>query len=166
MGTNYQGTTYQLMRELVILSINLNYIKETIQHNERYKANLMYLNISVGPLNVLLEDLIKRKTSLQRRFKALVEIQLVEKYNNIKDLLFVILPEQSGYRKKEMEQGWATIPDIYDNNWLINIRTGDLLEENYTNTKFLVTNIKILGSVYNYFSINTQDPLLRKDIRY
>jgi len=166
MGTNYQGTSYQLMRELVILSINLSYVKNTIQRNERYKADLMYLNISHGPLDVLLQDLIKRKTSLQNRFKTMVEIQLVEKLNRVSDLLIVIMPEQAGFRKKEMEQGWAQIPDIYDRNWLLNIRTGDLLEDNYTNTKFFVDNILQLNSVYNYFSININDPLPNKDLRY
>jgi hypothetical protein len=166
MGTNYQGTSYQLMRELVVLSINLNYIRDTIQQNERYKAKLMYLNISHGPLDVLLQDLVKRKASLQNRFKSLVEFQLVEKLNRVSDLLIVIMPEQAGFRKKEMEQGWANLFDIYDRTWLLNIRTGDLLEDNYVNAKFFHDNILQLNAVYNYFQIDINNPLPQKDLRY
>jgi len=166
MGTNYQSTSYQLMRELVVLSLNLIYVKNVIQRNERYKADLMYLNISHGPLDVLLQDLIRRKTSLQNRFKSLVEFQLVEKLNKVSDLLIVIMPEQAGFKRKELERGWAVFPDIYDRNWLVNIRTGDLLESNYTNTKFFVSNILQLNAVYGYFQIDPNNPLVQKDLRY
>src|SRR4030042_1402754 len=153
MGTNYQGTSFQLMRELVVLSLNLLYIKDTIQQSERFRTKLIYLNISHGPLDVLLIDLVRRKTSLQNRFKFMVELELVEKLNRVSDLLIVIPPDQSGFRKKEMEQGWAQLVDIYDKNWLLNIRTGDLLEDNDVNTKFFTDNILQLHAVYNYFQI-------------
>jgi hypothetical protein len=166
MGTNYQGTPYQLMRELVVLSLNLIYVKNVIQKNERYKADLMYLNISHGPLGVLSQDLIRRKTSLQNRFKSLIEFQLVEKVNRVDNLLIVIMPEQAGFKKKELERGWARMPDIYDRSWLLNIRTGDLLEDNYTNAKFFVNNILQLNAVYGYFKIDPNNPLTQKDLRY
>jgi hypothetical protein len=81
-------------------------------------------------------------------------------------LLIVIPPEQAGFRKKEMEQGWAIIPDIYDHTWLLNIRTGDLLENNYTNMKYFVSNILPLDGVYRYFEIDVNNPLPNKDLRY
>jgi hypothetical protein len=166
MGKDYTSSIYSLMRELVILSINISYVKDTIQQNERYKAKLMYLNISHGPLDVLLQDLVRRKVSLQKRFKNLIELQLVERHNKISNLLIVIPEELSGYRKKELEQGWAVLQDIYGEEWILNIRTGDLLESNYINTKFFVDNISVLGSVYVYFKISPQDPLPDKNIRY
>ena len=76
MATNYQGTTFQLMRELVVLSINLSYVKNALQHNERFRGELMYINMTTGSLDVLSLDLIRRKVSLQNRFKTLVEFQL------------------------------------------------------------------------------------------
>jgi hypothetical protein len=166
MGKDYTSSIYSLMRELVILSINISYVKDTIQQNERYKAKLMYLNISHGPLDVLLQDLVRRKVSLQKRFKNLIELQLVERHNKISNLLIVIPEELSGYRKKELEQGWAVLQDIYGEEWILNIRTGDLLESNYINTKFFVDNISVLGSVYVYFKISPKDPLPDKNIRY
>lgn len=166
MGKDYTSSIYSLMRELVILSINISYVKDTIQQNERYKAKLMYLNISHGPLDVLLQDLVRRKVSLQKRFKNLIELQLVERYNKVSNLLIVIPEELSGYRKKELEQGWAVLQDIYGEEWILNIRTGDLLESNYINTKFFVDNISVLGSVYVYFKISPKDPLPDKNIRY
>jgi hypothetical protein len=164
--TNYQATSFQLMRELVILSINLSYVKNAIQHNERFKGELMYLNITQGPQSITELDLIRRKVSLQNRFTSLVEFQLVEKLNRIENLLIVVPLEQAGYRKKEMEQGWAIIPDIYDLTWLLNIRTGQLYENNYTNAKFFMSNILPLGEVYKYFQIDFNNPLPQKDIRY
>ena len=166
MGKDYTSSIYSLMRELVILSINISYVKDTIQQNERYKAKLMYLNISHGPLDVLLQDLVRRKVSLQKRFKNLIELQLVERHNKVSNLLIVIPEELSGYRKKELEQGWAVLQDIYGEEWILNIRTGDLLESNYINTKFFVDNISVLGSVYVYFKISPKDPLPDKNIRY
>ena len=166
MGKDYTSSIYSLMRELVILSINISYVKDTIQQNERYKAKLMYLNISHGPLDVLLQDLVRRKVSLQKRFKNLIELQLVERHNKISNLLIVIPEELSGYRKKELDQGWAVLQDIYGEEWILNIRTGDLLESNYINTKFFVDNISVLGSVYVYFKISPKDPLPDKNIRY
>jgi len=166
MGKRFQATSYELMRELVILSVNLHYVKDLIQKNERFRADLMYLNISHGPLDVLLQELVKRKVSLQKRFKEMVEFQLVEKLNKVSDLLIVIPIEQAGFRRKEMQQGWAIYPDIFDRQWLLNIRTGDLLESNVTNMRFFMENIAKLEAVYRYFGIDPHNPLPNKDIRY
>jgi hypothetical protein len=165
-NTNYQATSYQLMRELVILSINLSYVKDAMQRNERFIADLMYLNIPHGPEAITRDNLVKRKASLQKRFTQMIEFQLVEKHNNVQELLIVVPQEQAGFRKKELEQGWASIPDIYENNWLIDLRTGNLYEDNYVNAKFFKQNILPLDGVYRYFNIDINNPLPNKDIRY
>jgi hypothetical protein len=168
MGKNtvYQGTSFQLMRELVVISINLHYVKDMIQKNERLIAALMYLNIPYGSATLTTDNLNRRKVSLQNRFTSMVEFELVEKLNKVKDMLIVIPREQAGYRKKEMEQGWAVVPDIYDHNWLLDLRTGQLYEDNYTNAKFFMSNILPLGEVYKYFQIDIKNPLQQKDLRY
>jgi hypothetical protein len=165
-NTNYYPTAYQLMRELVILSINLSYVKDAMQRNERFIADLMYLNVSHGSQKVTADNLIRRKVSLQNRFTYMVEIDLIERLNKVTDLLIVIPREQAGFRKKELEQGWAIIPDIYSKNWLIDLRTGQIYEDNFVNAKFFRTNILPLGGIYSYFNIDIRNPLPQKDIRY
>jgi hypothetical protein len=159
---------YELMRELTILSVNIILVKEGIQKTERFKANILYLNISVGPLDILLLDLQKRKRSLQNRFKILYEIDLLEANPARNDLFLVITTDQTGWKRRELEEGYSFIYDIYETRYLVDLRTGIIYNDTTENiVYFAERNTKLfMGAVYDYFKVDMKNPLIGKDLRY
>lgn len=159
---------YELMRELVVLSINILLVKELIQKTERYKAGLLYLSISTGPMDVLLLDLAKRKRSLQNRFKLHYEIGLLEFNPARKELFLVITPDQAGWKRRDLENGYTKVYDIYDRTYFVDLRTGTIYDKTPENTSHFEGQDKKLftGSVYDYFNIDVSNPIKGKDLRY
>lgn len=155
------------MRELILLSLNLIYIKDTIQQSERYKGKLQYLDISYGPVEVILMDLRSRSVFLRKRIKNIVENILVDKYMyGAKDIIFNLPTETIGITKKELDAGYMIIEDIYENRYILDLRTGDILPYNTSNISFYEYKKNKLGGVYNFFKINPKDPITIYDIRY
>ena len=159
---------YELMRELVVLSINIVLVKEAIQKTERFKASLLYLNVSTGPMDVLLLDLINRKRSLQNRFKLYYETDLLDFNPARKDLFLVLTSDQAGWKRKEMECGYAYIYDIYDATYIVDLRTGTVYDKTPENVSHFEHRDKklFMGQVYDYFKIDVKNPVIGRDLRY
>lgn len=160
------------MRELVILSLNIIYLKDLLQFYERAKFKTEYLNLSTGPYDVLIQDAQYRRHGLNKRVKVLLEDILNSKKDE-SDYCFNIELAHACITRKQMEKGYALFTNIRNNTYALNLRNGCLLP--IDNPELGATSDRNLmsleytayhdGSIYKYFDIDLSDPLTNK-IRY
>lgn len=169
------SSTWLKMRDLVILSLNIIYIKDNLQHLERLKAKMEYMNFSIGPLAVMENSLNDRKRQLNRRVKALLEEILNSKKVTLgeeTDYSFVIETEHSSLTKKQLEKGYALFANVRDKTYALSLRNGALLpiidpenniiDHNLSSLEFIARHE---GPVYDYFEIDMTNPL-QNNLRY
>jgi hypothetical protein len=169
MANKVFASSWHKLRELVVLSLNIIFIKDTLQQTERLKAKLQYINIADGSVSVLEDDLRRRKHNLNIRVKQLLEDDIL-----VPRVIAVDIPNAS-LTKKELDRGYALYTDVMGNTFALDLRKGTtypLTEfeiENNTNSTTMASleyNAKHLGSVLKYFEIDQSDPLKGKDLRY
>ena len=168
-------STWHKMRELVILSLNVIYIKDTLQMCERMNAKLEYMNFSKGSIAVIESNLHRRKHELNKRIKELLENILNSKRyspNEEPMYAFSIDKDHASLTKKQLEKGYALYTNVRDRTYALNLRNGSVLiivdpERNVLdpNLQSLEYTAKNEGSVYKYFEIDTTDPL-KNELRY
>jgi hypothetical protein len=163
------ASLWHKLRELVVLSLNIIFIKDTLQQCERLKAKLSYINIPDGSTEVTMDNLRRRKHNLNLRVKDLLENDLL-----LPRLVVVDIPNAS-LTKKQLDKGYAFFTDIRENTIAFDLRKGTTypittqeIEENTTSATMnaLEYNATHLGSVLRYFEIDQSDPLKGKDLRY
>ena len=163
------ASSWHKLRELVVLSLNIIFIKDTLQQTERLKAKLQYINMADGSVCVLEDDLRRRKHNLNIRVKQLLEDDIL-----VPRVIAVDIPNAS-LTKKELDRGYALYTDVMGNTFALDLRKGTTypltefeIENNTTSTTMatLEYNAKHLGSVLKYFEIDQSDPLKGKDLRY
>lgn len=158
---------YYVTRELILLSLNLIYVKDTIQQSERFIGKLKYIGVSSGPIEVILMDLRSRSMFLKKRIKNIIENVLVNKtLAGAKDIILHLPDETTGITKRELDSGYMILEDIYEVRYILDLRTGDILPYNNTNLNFFEMRKQKLGGVYNYFKINPKDPIKVYDLQY
>lgn len=171
-------STWHKMRELVILSLNVIYIKDTLQMCERLNAKLEYLNISIGSTAVTQLNLRSRKHMLNIRIKNLLEDILNSKIlinNQLSEethFIFNIDKEYSSLTRKQIAKGYALYTNIRDITYALNLRNGSLLpilnpeghvmDRNLISLEYTATHEE---SLLKYFEIDPEDPL-RNELRY
>ena len=169
MAKKVFASSWHKLRELVVLSLNIIFIKDTLQQTERLKAKLQYINITDGSVSVLEDDLRRRKHNLNIRVKQLLEDDIL-----VPRVIVVDIPNAS-LTKKELDRGYALYTDVMGNTSALDLRKGttypltEFEVENTTNSTTMATleyNAKHLGSVLRYFEIDQSDPLKGKDLRY
>jgi len=165
-------STWHRMRELVIISLNIIYVKDLMQHCERMKTKTEYLNISTGPIKVLEKDLEYRKRSLNKRMKILLE-DLLNSKRDQSEYVFNIDVDHACLTKKQLEKGYALFTNVHDKTFALDIRKGALypIEFPESNTQertilFLEYTAKHEGAVYEFFEIDITDPLKNNELRY
>lgn len=165
-------STWHKMRELVILSLNIIYIKDTLQSLERLTAKLQYINMTDGPLKVTHDDLQRRKHELNKRMKRLLE-ELMNSSRDDSEFCFNVELEHASFTKKQLEKGYVIFNNIRDVAFALDIRKGSLLPIANPESNVLDPNLASLqyterhdGPVYKYFEIDTSDPLKNSDLRY
>lgn len=170
MSKRYKSTWHK-MRELVILSLNVIYIKDLLQFYERCIAKTQYLNLSTGPMEVLVYNAQARKHELNKRIKVLLEDILNSSLIENEFCFNVDLPHAC-ITRKQMEKGYALFTNVRNNVYALNLRNGALLP--ITNPEFNVSDRNLMsleytaqheGAVYKYFEIDLSDPLTH-NIRY
>jgi hypothetical protein len=172
---NYKfPSTWHKMRELVILSINLIYVKDLLQMDDRISSKSIYLDIPNGSIKVHIDALQARKKELNKRIKDLLEYILNETPGGNRDSVFVfnIDEEAAGLTRKQLEKGYALFTNVKNDTYALNLRTGGLLIINTPELNASDRNLMSLeytaqhdGTVYGYFEIDQTDPLKDK-IRY
>lgn len=172
-------STWHRMRELVVLSLNIILIKDTLQQCERMRAKLHYINFSEGPVSVLELELHARKRALNKRVKVLLEDVMnattftIPKYKiDSTNYTFNIDFEHACLTKKQLDKGYALFNNVRDNTFALNLRNGALLPiTNYEqgtpdgNLASLEYTAQHEGSVLKYFDIDSTDPL-KDNLRY
>jgi hypothetical protein len=165
------------MRELVILSLNIIYIKDTLQQCERLKAKLQYMNFPTGSISVTEDNLTKRKHELHKRMKELLEDILNSKKDykaitDASDYTFNIELEHASLTRKQLEKGYALFTNVRNIDYALNLRNGCLLPITMPESSCSDRNLMSLeytanhdGSVYKYFEIDLADPLTN-ELRY
>jgi len=162
-------SSWHKLRELVVLSLNIIFIKDTLQQTERLKAKLQYINLSKGSVEVVEDDLRRRKHNLNLRVRKLLEDEILAPR-----VIAIDVPNAS-LTKKELDRGYALYTDVRGNTYALDLRKGStypLTEqeiENNTNSATMASleyNAKHLGSCLKYFEIDQSDPLKGKDLRY
>jgi hypothetical protein len=160
------------MKELVILSLNVIYIKDGMQQLDRIKARLQYLDIPTGSLDNIEQDYINRKRSLNKRIKVFIE-ELVNSKKEQSKYVFNIDVEHACLTKKQLDKGYAVFSNIYGFEYALNLRNGALLpiydselqtikDPNLRNLEYTADHE---GSVLKYFEIDITDPL-KNELRY
>lgn len=164
-------STWHRMRELVILSLNIIFVKDMMQYCERLATKAEYLNLPSGSIQVMQQELIKRKHSLNKRMKNELE-DLLNSKREASEFVFVIPVEHACLTKKQLEKGYALITNINDRTFALDIRKGalypiDFPEENTNerNMQYLEYTAKHEGPVYKYFEIDETNPL-QNELRY
>jgi len=76
------ASSWHMLRELVVLSLNIIFIKDTLQQCERLKAKFQYINMAEGSIEIMEDNLRKRKHALNLRVKDLLENELLIYYEN------------------------------------------------------------------------------------
>ena len=169
MNNKVFESSWHKLRELVVLSLNIIFIKDTLQQTERLKSKLQYMNMADGPVDVIGSDLRRRKHNLNIRVKQLLEDDLL-----VPRAIVIDIPNAS-LTKKELDRGYALYTDVQGNTFALDLRKGStypLTEfeiENNTTSATMATleyNAKHLGSVLKYFEIDQSDPLKGKNLRY
>jgi len=170
MSKQYKSTWHK-MRELVILSLNIIYIKDTLQFSERLHAKIQYLNVTTGSIAVLQDDLQRRKHELNKRMKELLE-DILNSSRPESDFCFNIELEHASLTRKQLEKGYALYTNIRNNSYALNLRNGCILP--IDNPELTVSDRNLMsleytahhdGAVYKYFDIDLSDPLTN-NIRY
>lgn len=163
---------WHLMRELVILSINIIYLKDMIQHCERMSARAKYLHLPEGSISVMIKDIELRKRSLQKRVKKLLE-GLLNSTKDESEYVFNIPLEHACLTRKQLQKGYMLINNVHDKTFALDIRKGALypvnfpeLDSNEQTIQFLEYTAKHDGAVYKYFEIDETDPLKNNELRY
>jgi len=157
---------YYIMRELTTLSLNLIFIKDLIQETERYKNKLLYMRILNGSLEIVLMDLHSKKAFLKKRIKNIIENVLVKKEPSYSHILLDLPDDTVGITKRDLDSSYATLMDIYDNEYILDLRQGYLFPMNEYNAAHYEYRKNTLGGVYRYFKIDPKDPLKVYDIMY
>lgn len=162
------------MKELVILSLNVIYIKDTLQFQDRFRAKLQYLNISEGSEDVTRQALFTRKRILLKRIKSLLD-GLLNSTKIESDYAFNIDWEHASLTMKQLNKGYALYANVRDKTYALNLRNGMLLPIDFpesTSGAITDTNLRGLeytaqheGSVLKFFNIDPSDPL-KNEIRY
>lgn len=171
MSKRYKSTWHK-MRELVILSLNVIYIKDLLQFYERAKFKTEYLNLSVGPYEVLINNALHRKHELNRRIKIFLE-ELLNSDLQYSNYCFNIELPHACITRKQMEKGYAFFTNVFNNTYALNLRSGTLLlidnpELSASSDRNLMSLEHIAyheGSIYKYFEIDLSDPITN-NIRY
>jgi hypothetical protein len=162
------------MRELVVLSLNIIFIKDTLQQCERLKAKLEYMNFQQGSVSVLEIDLQARKHELNKRMKELLEDILNSKRGYDSDFCFNIELAHASLTRKQLEKGYLLITNVRDVTYALNLRNGAILPVAFpeiSNTvmdptlRSLEYTAKHEGALYKYFDIDQTDPL-KNELRY
>jgi hypothetical protein len=163
------ASSWHKLRELVVLSLNIIYIKDTLQQCERLKSKFRYINMAEGSIEIMEDDLRKRKHALNIRVKELLEEELLT------PRIVVIDVPNASLTKKQLDKGYAVFVDIMDKTIAFDLRKGTCYpitegeaENNTTSATMnaLEYNAQHLGSVLRYFEIDQSDPLKGKDLRY
>jgi hypothetical protein len=167
-------TQWHRMKEIVILSLNVIYIKDTLQFQDRFRAKLQYLNISEGSEMVTQQALLARKRILLKRIKDLLE-ELMNSSKDKSDYSFNIDWEHASLTMKQLSKGYALYTNVRDTTYALNLRNGMLLPIDFpesTSGAITDTNLRGLeytaqhdGSVLKYFDIDPTDPL-KNELRY
>lgn len=160
------------MRELVIISLNIIYVKDTMQACERLQTKARYLNIPDGSIKVTIQELLRRKHSLNKRMKRELEY-LVNSGRRESNFIFDIPVEHACLTKKQLEKGYMLLTNIRNMTYALDIRKGALYpiddpESNSTtdiNLRYLEYTAQHDGPVYKYFEIDETDPL-KNELRY
>ena len=184
-------STWHRMKELVIISLNIIYIKDLLQFYERMQYKTSYVYLSIGPIEVMIMDCNQRKHSLNLRMKSLLEDLMNSKRTTsengrtlwgtnsytenvcVLNFVFNIPIEHASLTKKQLEKGYAIFNNIQNVTFALNLRNGSLLQiKNYEGDNTIDANLKSLeytakhdGAVYKYFDIDQSDPL-KNNIRY
>lgn len=167
-------STWHKMRELVILSLNIVYIKDLLQQCDRLVAKLEYMNFTIGSITVTQDTLIKRKHELNKRMKELLEDVLNQKGVTlaVTEYAFNIDIDHASLTRKQMEKGYALFTNVRDHTYALNLRNGALLPINLPEVSPSDRNLMSLeytaqheGPVYRYFEIDITDPL-KNELRY
>jgi hypothetical protein len=174
-------STWHRMRELVIISLNILYIKDYLQQLERARSKALYLNFPDGPIAVMELNLHARKRSLNKRMKVLLEDLMESKHdqrytwlqNASSDYVFNIELENACFTKKQLDKGYALFTNVRDVTFALDLRKGSLLIVNDYENDTTDANLRSLeytayhdGSVLKYFDIETSDPLPKENLRY
>lgn len=170
--TDIQTSTWHRMRELVLLSLNIIYLKDILQQTERLGTRLDYMNIAKGSTSVIRQELLARKHRLHIRMKRQLE-NLINSTNQYEtDFAFNIDVESACLTRKQLQKGYALLTNIRDNTYALNIRNGALTPVAYPEINVLNDGLGMLeytaqhdGPVYKYFDIDETDPLLN-NLRY
>jgi hypothetical protein len=164
----FKSTWYKL-RELVVLSLNIIFIKDTLQQCERLRLKAQYINMTSGSIEVFEDNLRKRKHALNIRVKSLLEDDILLPRLIVVDAPFACLT------RKQLDRGYAIFSDIQERSFALDLRKGSTypltdysIEEtsNCATMNSLEYNAQHLGSVLKYFEIDQSDPLKGKDLRY
>lgn len=174
-------STWHRMRELVIISLNILYIKDSLQQLERVRAKAQYMNFPDGPIAIMELNYHARKRSLNKRMKVLLEDLMNSKrdqqYKWLQsaptDYLFTIDLESACLTKKQLDKGYAIFNNIRDVAFALDLRKGSLLIVDDFESNSLNNNLNSLeytayheGSVLKYFDIEAGDPLSKENLRY
>ena len=159
------------MRELVILSLNIIYIKDLLQFYDRATLRTDYLKLSTGPIAVLIQDAVQRKHELNKRVKVLLE-DILNSTKDESDFSFNIELSHACITRKQMEKGYAIFTNVRDLSYALNLRNGCLLPIDNPELSVSDRNLMSLeytaqhdGAIYKYFEIELNDPLTN-NIRY
>ena len=159
------------MRELVILSLNIIYIKDLLQFYERAKFKSSYLDLATGPYEVMIQDALYRKHFLNKRVKTLLE-NILNSTKDESDYCFNIELAHACITRKQMEKGYALFTNIRNNTYALNLRNGCILPVGNPELSLSDRNLMSLeytaqhdGAIYKYFEIDINDPL-SSNIRY
>lgn len=164
------STNWYKLQEIVILSLNIVYIKDTIQAVERMKAKLSYMGIATGPIQVTYQELLDRRRSLTKRTQRHLGEFLNSGRQNL-PYIFSIDKEYGWLTKKQLEKGYALFTNIRDMTYALDLRTGTLYpvtnpeSEQDPIIRTLEYNAQHVGPVYDLYNIDTTDPLKDK-LRY
>jgi hypothetical protein len=170
MSKTYKSTWHK-MRELVILSLNIIFIKDLMQQCERLIAKTEYMNFPPGALQVQCDNYVKRKHELHKRVKELLE-DILNSDKPKSDYCFNIAVDHASLTRKQLEKGYALFNNIRDVTFALNLRNGCLLPLEFPESHASDRNLMSLeytaqhdGAVYKYFEINLTDPL-KNELRY
>lgn len=159
------------MRELVIISINIIYLKDLLQFYERGHAKAEYLNLPTGTTDVQVDEAKRRIHSLKVRMKRMLE-NLMNSDKTDSSFTFNIDVEHASLTRKQLEKGYALFTNVRGYTYALNLRNGGLFhilepERNVIDPHLASLEYTAVheGPVYKFFEIDQTDPL-KGEIRY
>lgn len=159
------------MKELVLVSLNILYIKDTLQMCDRLIARLQYSGFSTGTMDVQIQSLKEKKRTLNIYMKDLLE-ELLNGKSTQTGSAFNIDVDCACFSRKELERGYALFTNVRNVTFALDIRKGSLLiihnpETNSgdPNRDSLEYTARHEGPVYSYFQIDPTD-VLKDGIRH